>query len=83
MVAPVDDSGARFCKDFVAEIKGISKAKNTLLPKKFYLRGRFFEKKLRKKLLLAFTRGVATSPLEQKSFAELFFRKATPFFLKT
>jgi hypothetical protein len=37
----------------------------------------FFEKKEPKKLLFVFTRDVATSPVEQKSFAELFFRKAT------
>jgi hypothetical protein len=40
----------------------------------------FFEKKEPKKLLLVFRRGVATAPLEQKFFAELFFKKATSSF---
>jgi hypothetical protein len=38
-----------------------------------------FLKKRTKKLLRVFTRDVSTSPGEQKSFAELFCRKATSF----
>jgi hypothetical protein len=46
------------------------------------VRGRFSEEKLRKRLLQPCTRDVYTSPGGQskKSFAELFFRKATTFF---
>jgi hypothetical protein len=43
--------------------------------------GRFFEKKLRKKLLLAFTRGVSTSPGGKltKVFCGAFFQKSDHF----